>query len=197
MRRSSMKIIGSLDARLTLCPSIKSRDRSVSLCRLSSSHFRLSRAFNRRVFVEAGVPRHPGNFSPCSARLLPIYRVRHARISPRSNREPVIVPLISRLTPRNRNSFRGQALSIRFIVTETVTAGHVPPVANRVRCTLRRIPASVHLRYRILRNLVKSIGTSLFISFVIRYDLPRSNGINTARFFSDCRVTTTTYTVDV
>lgn len=139
MRQSSMKIIGSLDARLTLRPSIKSRDRSVSLCRLSSSHFRLSRAFNRRVFVEAGVPRHPGNFSPCSARLLPIYRVRHARISPRSNREPVIVPLISRLTPRNRNSFRGQALSIRFIVSETVTAGHVPPVANRVRCTLRRI----------------------------------------------------------
>lgn len=73
-------------------------------------------------FTERVAPRHSATFSRCSARLLPIYRVRHARISPRSNREPVIVPLISRLTPRNRNSFRGQALSIAFIVAETVTA---------------------------------------------------------------------------
>lgn len=65
-------------------------------------------------------------------------------------REPVIVPLISRLTPRNRNSFRGQVLSIGFIVAETVTAGHVSPVANRVRCTLPRIQPACYTR--ILEN---------------------------------------------
>lgn len=78
-----------------------------------------------------GLPRRPGTIPRCSARLLPIYRVRHARISPRSNREPVIVPLISRLTPRNRNSFRGQALSIAFIVCRDRYGR-----AHRVRCTL-------------------------------------------------------------
>lgn len=105
-------------------------------------------------FLELDVPGQAGTFSRCSARLLPIYRVRHARISPRSNQEPVIVPLISRLTPRNRNSFRGQALSIAFIVAETVTARHVPPFANRVRCTLRCIQIR-SLRYRIFENLGK------------------------------------------